>query len=161
MVRVLRKVARRKAPRRQRALRAFLEGLESRIALSTFDVSTEAGLRTAIATADSNSDSSNTIDITASITLTDTTAGQLEIQNGTSTAKTLTIEGQGALPSDTEIAGSSPSWNTRIFEIVSTGPASVTVVFKDLEITGGARARRRRAGRDLGVSGTWRWAAGC
>ena len=60
-------------------------------ALSTFNVSTEADLRAAIASADSNNSSSNTINVTASIDLTDVAAGQMEIQNGTGTAKTLTI----------------------------------------------------------------------
>ena len=90
----------------------------------------------AIAAADSNTASANTIDVTASITLTDTAGGQLEIDNTTTTPKTLTIEGQGALPSDTAIAGS-PTWNTRIFEIVGTGGAGVTVVLSDLTIEGG------------------------
>ena len=89
-----------------------------------------------IMTADSNSSAANTINVTASITLTETTAGELEIQNATSTAKTLTIDGQASSPSATVIAGSS-SWNTRIFEIAGAGGAGVTVVFKDLEITGG------------------------
>ena len=122
--------------RRGRRLQAFPEGLESRIVLSTFDVSSEAALRSAIATADSNPDSSNIIDITSSITLTDTSAGQLEIQNATSGAKTLTIEGLGAAPSSTVVDGSS-SWATRIFEVAGTGAASVTVIFKDMEIAGG------------------------
>ena len=74
--------------------------------------------------------------MTALITLTDTSAGELEIQNGTGTAKTLTIEGQGSSPSAAVIAGSS-SWNTRIFEIAGAAGAGTTVVFKDLEITDG------------------------
>jgi hypothetical protein len=65
----------------------FLDGLESRIVLSTFDVATEAQLRSAITSADANTSSANTINVTASITLTDTTAGQLVIDNGTTTAK--------------------------------------------------------------------------
>ncbi len=50
------------------------------------------------------------------------------------------IEGQGKSASSTVISGvntSTSKWNTRIFEIVGTGTAAMTVVFKDLEITGG------------------------
>jgi hypothetical protein len=126
----------RRIARRRRSLGASLECLEPRIALSTFSVSNESELRAAIATADGNSDGNNTIDITASITLSDVAAGQLVIQDAASTPGTLTIEGQGASPADTVIAGSS-GWNTRIFEVVGTGTANVTVVFKDLAIKGG------------------------
>ncbi len=126
----------RAARRRHERRPLFLEGLESRIVLSTFNVATESALRAAITTADGNSSSANTINLTASITLTDTSAGELEIQNGTGTAKSLTIEGQGSFPSATVIAGSS-SWHTRIFEISGAGGAGVTVLFKDLEITNG------------------------
>ena len=51
----------------------FLEGLESRVVLSTFNVDTEIALRAAISAADSDSSSANTINVTASITPTDTT----------------------------------------------------------------------------------------
>lgn len=127
---------RRMTSRRRRSVPAMLERLEARIVPSTFKVATESDLRNAIITADGNSSSTNTINLTTSITLTDTTAGQLVIQNATSTAKTLTIEGQGSSPSATILSGSS-SWNTRILEMIGTGTASVTVVFKDLEITHG------------------------
>ena len=160
---LLRRRSARAALRRERYRPLSLEGLESRIVLSTFNVATESAFRAAITTADSNNSGANTINVTASITLTDTSAGELEIQNGTGTAKTLTIEGQGSSPQAAVIAGSS-SWNTRIFEIAGAGGAGITVVFKDLEITGGrahnggglggdGRARRwnshrRRAGDD-------------
>ena len=66
--------------------------------------------------------------------LSDTTAGQLVIENATSIPKTLTIAAQG--PGGVQIAGS-VDWNTRIFEIIGTGSASVTVVFKEVGIAGG------------------------
>ena len=122
--------------RRMSSIRVNLERLEPRIALSTFNVASESSLRSAISAADSNSSNANTINVTSSITLTDASDGQLEIGNSTGTAKTLTIEGQGAMPSDTVIAGST-TLNSRIFEIVGAGTAGVTVVFKDLEITKG------------------------
>jgi hypothetical protein len=103
---------RRAVPRRRRSLAAFPECLEARIVLSTFDVSSEAGLRSAIATADSNGDASNVIAITGSIALSDTTAGQLVIENATNTPKSLRIVGQGVSPSGTILSGSS-TWNTR------------------------------------------------
>ncbi len=128
---------RRAAPtRRARSFKLDLEGLERRIALSTFTVSTEAELRAAIGVSDSNTSSSNTIDIVGSISLSDTTAGQLMIDNPTGIAKTLSIVGQGASPTATVLSGSS-TWNTRILEVVDTGGASLTVKISDLEISGG------------------------
>ena len=149
-----RKASRGRTSRRQRSFRVFLEGLEPRIALSTFNVSTEADLRAAIASADSNNSSSNTINVTASIDLTDVAAGQMEVQNGTGTAKTLTIEGQGTSPSDTVIGDQLGRLAMREFEVVGTGTASVSVIFKDLAI----------AGEALTTAACWverrRWGAG-
>ena len=125
--------------RRQRSRRLILEGLESRTAptANVFrNVADEVSLRNDIAAADSNGFADNVVELTGSIRLSDATAGQLVIANATSTPKTLTIVGQGPSASSTVISGSS-SWNTRIFEVVGTTAASVTVVFKDLEITGG------------------------
>ena len=62
---------------RRRSHEVFLEFLETRIALSTFNVATESDLRNAIALAESNGSSINTINLTASVTLGDTTAGEL------------------------------------------------------------------------------------
>ena len=146
---LLRRRSRCASLRREKHRPLHLEGLESRLVLSTFNVATEIALRADIMTADSNSSAANTINVTASITLTETTAGELEIQNATSTAKTLTIDGQASSPSATVIAGSS-SWNTRIFEIAGAGGAGVTVVFKDLEITGG---RAHNGGGPAGALG--------
>ena len=89
----------------------LLAGLESRIALSTFNVNTETEIRSAITAADTNGSASNTINLTGSITLTDGTAGELEVTNQTTAAKTLTIEGTGSQPSDTSSSGS-PSLNS-------------------------------------------------
>jgi hypothetical protein len=104
--------------------------------LSTINVSTESELRSAIVTADSNSSPANTINITSSITLTDAAAGQLMIENATSTPKSLTIEGQGSRPSETNLSASS-SLNSRVLEIVKAGTGSVTLILKDLTISGG------------------------
>ncbi len=136
MLRAHRGACRRVSLERRRSHDPFLERLEPRIALSTFQVATEEQLRNAIAAADSNSDADNAIAVTANIALTETGEGQLVIDNTTSTPKTLIISGQSLGPPYTEIAGSS-SWNSRIFEIVGTGKASVNVLIKDLEITGG------------------------
>ena len=125
---------RRLRPKRSRPV--FLEGLESRVVLSTFNVSTESALPAAITASDGNTSGANTINVTASITLTNTLAGELDIQNVTGTAKTLTIEGQGSSPAATVIAGSA-SWNTRIFEVANALGAGTTVVFKDLAIKNG------------------------
>src|SRR5262245_49222824 len=100
----------RSSSRRGRPPAVALEGLESRIVLSTFNVAIEADLRSAINAADSNGESSNLINVTSSITLTGT---ELKIENPTSTAKTLTIQGQGKSPTNTLIAGSD-TFNDRI-----------------------------------------------
>ena len=73
------------------------------------------------------------------------------IENATSTPKSLRIVGQGVSPTGTILSGS-PTWNTRIFEVVGTGTASVSVIFSYLEIEdgrahdGGALGARRRSG---------------
>ena len=126
--------------RRRRSLRLMPESLETRVVLNSnifASVATESALRADIAAADTNSFTSNIIELSASITLTDTAAGQLEITNGTSTPKSLTIEGQGTSPSSTVISGSA-ALNTRIFEIVGTGSATTAVVLKDLAIEDGS-----------------------
>ena len=115
----------------------ILESLETRTAptVNVFnDVADEVTLRQDIAAADSNQFADNVIELANSVALSETSDSQIVIENATSLAKTLTIEPQG--PASVKIQGS-VGWNTRIFEIVGTGSASVTVVFKDLEITGG------------------------
>jgi hypothetical protein len=114
----------------------LLEHLESGIALSTFNVSTESALRSALITADSNGSAANTIKLTASITLSDAVAGALLVKNTSGTAETLTIEGTRARPSATVLSASA-SWNTRVLGIVGAGASSVTVILRDLTITGG------------------------
>jgi hypothetical protein len=106
----------------------MVEDLETRTAPTAnifANVATESALRADITAADSNAFADNIIELSASITLNDTAAGQLEIDNTSSIAKTLTIEGQGSTPADTIISGFSTSptshWNTRIFEIVGNG----------------------------------------
>ena len=121
----------------QRSLRLILEWLEPRRAPAAnvfSNVADEVTLRQDIAAADSNGFADNTIDLSSSIALSDTTAGPLVIENATSIAKTLTIEAQGT--GSVQILGSL-GWDTRIFEIVGTGPASVSVLFKEVGITGG------------------------
>ena len=130
----LRKRSSRRPAFRPRSLNLLCEALEPRIALSTFNVGTESELRSAILTAEGNSSSANTINLTASITLSDTSAGALEIPNSAGIAKNLVIQGASRF---TTISASSSSWNTRIFEIAGTATASVTVVFKNLTIKGG------------------------
>jgi hypothetical protein len=103
-----------------------------------YPVPTDASLRTAITDADSNGFSSNTIVLaTGTYPLSNATLGQLLIENSSSmTSKTLSIVGEGASSSIIEpgIAG----WEDRIFEIVGTTGANMTVVFQDLSIEGGS-----------------------
>ena len=74
-----------------RLSRLILEGLETRTAPTANifgNVADEVSLRKDIAAADSNDFADNLIELMGSITLSDTTAGQLVIANATSTPKT-------------------------------------------------------------------------
>ena len=104
-----------------------------------YPVPTDASLRSAIATADSNGDASNTIVLeAATYVLTDTTAGQIVIQNSSSLpSKTLTIVGQGDGANGTIIQPGTSAWQDRIFEVVGTTGSDISVVFQDLAIEGG------------------------
>ena len=95
-----------------------------------------ASFRSALATADSNSSVSNTINLTTSITLTDTTAGELSVNNTTGQGKTLIIEGTGTTPEQTLLSGST-TLNTGVLKIGSGVSGSVTVIVQNLTITGG------------------------
>ena len=118
---------------------------------------TDASLRNAIETADSNGDASNTIILeAATYVLTDTTAGQIVIQNGSSLpGKTLTIVGQGDGAGGTIIQPGTSAWQDRIFEVVGTTGSDISVVFQDLAIEGGTR----RTGASSAAPRPW--AAGC
>ena len=116
----------------------------------TFDVASESDLRSALLAAESDASEDIAINLTTSITLTDAAGGQLVIDNPTTIPKTIMIEGQGASPSDTVISGSG---SARVVEIVGTGPASATVIFKNLSIVGGRATRRRDPGRLGGAGG--------
>ena len=102
-----------------------------------YPVPTDGSLRDAIAAADSNSFTSNTIVLAeATYPVTNLTAGQLVISDTSALgSKTLTIAGQGE--TDTIIEPGITSWQDRLFEIVSSGGAAMTVVFQDLSIEGG------------------------
>ncbi len=102
-----------------------------------YPVPTDASLRGAIGAAESNGDASNTIVLsTATYVLTNTSLGQIVIQNNSSLPnKTLTIVGQGE--TSTIIEPGLALWSDRIFEVVGTSQANVTVVFQDLAIEGG------------------------
>ena len=102
-----------------------------------YPVPTDASLRSAFAEAMSNGDASNTIVLaTGTYILDDKTAGQIVIQDSsTLPAKTLTIVGQGE--TNSIIKPGNSSWTDRIFEVIGTSQANVTVVFEDLAIEGG------------------------
>jgi hypothetical protein len=98
---------------------------------------TDASLRDAINAAESNSDASNTIVLSsATYVLTNTTLGQIVIDNNSSLPnKTLTIVGQGE--TSTIIEPGLTLWSDRVFEVVGTSQANVTVVFQSLSVEGG------------------------
>jgi hypothetical protein len=102
-----------------------------------YPVPTDASLRAAINQADSNGFANNVLVLTTSTyVLTDLTSGAFQIQNTSSLpSKTLTIIGQGQ--ANTIIAPRLSTWQDRIFEIVGTSGAGVSVVFENLSIAGG------------------------
>ncbi|HZW29304.1 MAG TPA: choice-of-anchor Q domain-containing protein [Isosphaeraceae bacterium] len=99
---------------------------------------TDASLRAAIAAADSNSSASNTIVLSAgTYALTNTSLGQLVVENASDlSSKTLTIVGQGMGQTVIEPV-TAQGWKDRIFEVISTPFAQMTVIFQDLTIAGG------------------------
>src|SRR5262249_6234184 len=116
--------------RRRCALRLILEGLEPRTAPTAnvfTNIADEGALRAAVAAADSNEFADNIIELSGSVTLFDAASGPLVIENATSMAKTLTIEGPGTTSASAVISGS-PALNSRVFEVIAAGTASVTVV---------------------------------
>ena len=120
--------ARRRARQLKRPTRTFsyaIESLEDRIVPAVFNVTGSLELSAAIATADTNGDSSNTIDMAAGIYLVD---DQL-IQPAANTK--LTIVGEGIIGPVIESIGS-----TRDIEIGGNG-ASFTLVMQNLVIQGG------------------------
>ena len=120
--------------RPKRSPRLLLERLEPRVVLSVFNVSTESGLRAAISAADTNSASSNTINITSSIVLSDTTAGPLVIENATDISKSLTLDGQGDLPA---ISGAT-TWDFRFIDVDhNPNEADESVDLENLDFEGG------------------------
>jgi hypothetical protein len=121
---------------RRRGLCASLKTLESRIALTTYNVATETQLRAALTSADTNTSASNTINLTSSITLTDAVAGELSVSNTTGQDKTLTIDGTGTSPSQTVLSGST-TLNTGVLKIAGGSSGNVTVIISNLTITGG------------------------
>jgi len=136
----------RKCSRRfsfKKTYQPWLEALEDRLAPALFAPlpatadGTVGSLRNAIVQADSNSDAMNTINLSSgTYALTDVSAGQLVIQDSNAgiASKTLTIVGQpGTL---IQGPGQGPVTN-RVFEIVGTSGANVTVVFKNLTISNG------------------------
>ncbi|MGP0064912.1 MAG: hypothetical protein ACLQGP_15100, partial [Isosphaeraceae bacterium] len=106
---------------------------------SIYPATSDASLRAAITSADSNNFASNTIYLEAgTYSLTNATMGQLLIED-TATgipSKTFTIVGQGAGSTIIEPELDS-GFNSRVFEVVSKSGATVTVYLKDLTIAGG------------------------
>ena len=120
-----------------------------------YPVPTDASLRQVIATADSNGDASNTIVLAATTyVLTNTSLGQIVIQNSSSLpGKTLTFVGQGDGDDGTIIQPGVTSWQDRIFEVVGTTTAGMTVVFQDLAIAGGNATNGGTLGGDAALGG--------
>jgi hypothetical protein len=101
-----------------------------------YPVPTDASLRAAIKSADTNSFAFNTIDLAASTyLLTNASSGGIVITNSTLLrTKSLTITGQGEASS---VIGSAFNWRDRIFEIVGSATHSQVVTLQDLAIEGG------------------------
>ena len=108
-------------PRRRRSSKTAIEKLESRIAPAVFVLAASGGdaaLRTAIHTADTNADASNTIELGAgNFLLNNTSLGSLLIQNSTTFNKALIIVGQGTHEDRTIEPSTTVTWSSRILEI--------------------------------------------
>ena len=122
---------------------------------SFYPATSDASLRAAIASTNTNSFASNTIYLEAgTYTLTNVAIGRMIIQDLSSSqgSKTLTIIGQG--PNQTVIEPStSKGFADRIFEIISQAGASMTVIFKDLTIAGGYAANGGNIGGKASLGG--------
>ncbi len=149
------------SPRRGKCFQPLLEELETRWVPATFTPhptlvdGASLSLRDAILQANSNGDANNTINLASgTYKLTDAVEGNLLIQDTASgvASKTLTIIHLGA--GSAIITGSS-SWQDRIFEILGTSGASVSVLFQNVTIEGG------NAQNDGRSAVAWRWAADC
>ncbi len=140
-------------------MRPIAELLEERLAPAIFNVVPTAtdgsvgSLRYAIDQANGNNDSKNTINLAAgNYQLTDTTDGNLLIQDDAGIpSKTLNIIGAGETKSFIEPA--SGSWQTRIFEIIGKTGASVSVVFSNLQISGGKARNGGAVGGTVALGG--------
>lgn len=109
-------------------------------------------LRDAIDQSDTNSDASNTINLAAgTYSLTDTAVGELLIKDHAAgvAAKSLSISGVGA--GTTIVDGS--QLNSRVFQIVSSQGAAVTVVFQNLTVQGGAATDGGALGGNAALGG--------
>jgi len=117
---------------KKRALR--LEPLEGRRLLAVFSASNIGSLIADIASANSNGDASNTINLAAGTYTLNAGTGEILIQNSSATAhnKTLTIVGAGYDQSIIDGAGV-----TRVFELISSPGNATTVVMQHLAINGG------------------------
>ena len=102
-----------------------------------YPVGTDASLRAVINAADSNTYVNNTIVLSVgTYVLTDQSQGNVLIENTSGLpSKTLSIMGAGE--SNTVIQPGVFPWQDRLFEIVNTGSASLSVVFQNLAIKGG------------------------
>ncbi len=106
---------------------------------SYYPATSDASLRSAISSANSDSYSSDTIYLGAGIyPLTSVNLGQLVIEDASTSvgSKTLTIIGQGANQTIIE-PSTAQGFGSRVFEIISQSGATMTVIFKDLTIAGG------------------------
>ena len=120
----------------RRGLNASFEAPESRIALSMFNVNTETSSCSAMATADSNSSASNTINLTASITLTDTAAGELSVAQRHGARQDSDHRGNGNESRSDAAFGFHDAQHRRAADRSGVS-GSVTVIVKDLTITNG------------------------
>ena len=156
-------VKRSRRPRHSPRVRSWcspLEILELRLAPAVFAVTpfaadgAQGSLRNAINQADDNSDSSNVITLAVgTYALTDATDGNLLIQDKASgvAEKTLTIVGQGSTSTVVESHAAGGASSFRVFEIVSTAAAGVSVLFQNLTISGGITRDGGGARRDRGT----------
>ena len=137
-----------------RSKRLQYEKMESRRLLAVIPVAPgDENLRAAIVAADSNSDASNTLQLSAGdYTISDYSSGNLLVQNTSGLAqKTLIIAGAG--PNNTVIEPSVSDWHDRIMEVVGSVGAGMTVELQGIQIFGGMAVDSGVLGGDRAIGG--------
>ncbi|HEY4308398.1 MAG TPA: hypothetical protein VGN12_03000 [Pirellulales bacterium] len=131
---ISRRLDRRRHDRCDTTSRLHFEPLEARRLLAVFNASDVAGLLAAVNAANTNGDTSNTINLAAGTYALSSSSGELLVQDQNSAIAGKTLAIVGASQSATTIDGANV---TRVFEVVSATNASISVSIDHLTIAHG------------------------